>query len=225
MEVLEGITVTVDLKKAGPMLHVQRTGDAEQVQRILEEAAGLFAPKAVYSASYVEAKDEEGVLIGGERFQSRVLRKNLDSVGRVFPFVVTLGSALEQRAGQCEDLLEKYYFDVIGNIALVEARKELQRAISGRYALGRVSFMSPGSLPDWPIEEQIPLFTLLGGVEPSIGVRLNESLLMIPRKSVSGIFFPTETSFYSCQLCPRERCEGRRAPYSESLARDYGILP
>lgn len=224
MEVLDDISVTVDLNKAGPRLNVQRTGDAEHVQRVLAEAAPLFAPRAVYSVCYVEERDPDGLLIGGHRFRSLVLRKNLDSVGRVFPFVVTLGGALEQRAAQSEDLLEKYYLDVIGNIALVEARKHLQRAIAGRYALGGVSFMSPGSLPDWPIEEQIPLFSLIGRVEEAIGVRLNESLLMIPRKSVSGILFPTEKSFYSCQLCPRERCEGRRAAYSEALAREYGIL-
>jgi hypothetical protein len=84
--------------------------------------------------------------------------------------------------------------------------------------------MSPGSLEDWPIEQQRPLFSLLGNVEASIGVKLNKSLLMIPRKSVSGVYFPNEVTFYNCQLCPRERCEGRKAPYTEELAREYGIL-
>jgi len=55
-------------------------------------------------------------------------------------------------------------------------------------------------------------------------VRLTESLLMIPRKSASGIYFPTEVSFSSCQLCPRERCDNRKAGYDEAKARQYGIL-
>jgi predicted transcriptional regulator len=84
--------------------------------------------------------------------------------------------------------------------------------------------MSPGSLKDWPIEEQRALFAILGDVEGSIGVRLSESLVMIPSKSLSGIYFPTEVPFYSCQLCPRERCPSRRATYDESAARDYGIV-
>jgi len=40
---------------------------------------------------------------------------------------------------------------------------------------------------------------------------------MVPVKSVSGILFPTEESFASCQLCPREVCPGRRAPYDPDL--------
>ena len=50
-------------------------------------------------------------------------------------------------------------------------------------------------------------------------------MLMLPRKSVSGIYFPSEVSFFSCQLCPRDRCDGRKAPYDETLAKQYGVLP
>jgi len=83
--------------------------------------------------------------------------------------------------------------------------------------------MAPGSLVDWPIEEQAPLFKLLGDVENSIGVKLTDSLLMLPAKSISGIYFPTEVSFFSCQLCPRQRCESRKAKYDPGLAEQYGI--
>ncbi len=40
---------------------------------------------------------------------------------------------------------------------------------------------------------------------------------MVPTKSVSGILFPAEESFASCQLCPRENCPNRRAPYDPEL--------
>ena len=83
--------------------------------------------------------------------------------------------------------------------------------------------MSPGSLEDWPIEQQAPLFEMLGDVEDLIGVKLNDSLLMLPAKSISGIYFPTEVSFFSCQLCPRERCESRKATYDPKLAEEYGL--
>jgi hypothetical protein len=36
-------------------------------------------------------------------------------------------------------------------------------------------------------------------------------------KSVSGIYFPTETSFHICWLCPRRDRPGRGAPYEEHL--------
>ncbi len=50
---------------------------------------------------------------------------------------------------------------------------------------------------------------------------MTDSCLMIPIKSVSGIFFPNADKFESCQLCEREHCQGRRAPYSEELVRKY----
>jgi hypothetical protein len=85
------------------------------------------------------------------------------------------------------------------------------------YQLGQVSRMSPGSLLDWPIQEQRPLFAILGNTRELIGVHLTEGLMMVPTKSVSGIFFPTEINFVSCQLCPREGCPGRKATHDKDL--------
>ncbi|MBW2482786.1 MAG: vitamin B12 dependent methionine synthase, partial [Deltaproteobacteria bacterium] len=55
------------------------------------------------------------------------------------------------------------------------------------------------------------------------GVKLNDSLLMLPAKSISGIYFQAEASFFSCQLCPRQRCESRKAKYDPDLVREYGM--
>jgi hypothetical protein len=66
----------------------------------------------------------------------------------------------------------------------------------------------------WPIEQQRSLFALFGDVEALIGVALTESYLMLPTKSVSGVYFETDQSFISCQLCTREACPGRRAKYT-----------
>jgi hypothetical protein len=58
-------------------------------------------------------------------------------------------------------------------------------------------------------------------VETVIGVTLTDHCLMIPLKSASGIYFPTEIKFESCQLCPRATCVGRRAPYDPALLKKY----
>ncbi len=86
--------------------------------------------------------------------------------------------------------------------------------------------MAPGAGAgdDWPITQQKELFSLFGGrekVEELIGVRLTDSFLMVPIKSVSGIFFPTEIRFESCQICPREQCIGRRAAYDPEVVKKY----
>jgi len=224
MENLEHIPVSLDLGEIKRRLHMERAGDWSQVQTLVEVAQPLIKARAVYRVCYIEAKLEDAVLIDGIRLKSRVLRKNLENVERVFPYVVTIGDKLEAEARSYRDLLKQYYLDTIGNVALVKARTYLEDRFRSRYALDGMSSMSPGSLKDWPIEEQSLLFSILGDVEASIGVRLNQSLLMIPGKSLSGIYFPTEIPFYSCQLCPRERCPSRKASYDETLAREYGIL-
>jgi len=73
------------------------------------------------------------------------------------------------------------------------------------------------------MEEQRKLFALLGDPVKEVGVELTESCLMIPVKSVSGIWFPAKIDFENCQLCSRENCPGRRAPYDENLARKYQV--
>ncbi|MBW1782993.1 MAG: vitamin B12 dependent methionine synthase [Deltaproteobacteria bacterium] len=223
MEILDPIPIDLNAESVGEKLRVSETGNWEQFQTLFAVATNSIAAKAAYGIRYVDERREDAVVIDAVLFRSRVLRKQLEDVERVFPYVVTIGPALEERFNGLDDLLAKYYLDAIGNIALVEARSYLQDELCSKFALKRVSFMSPGSLEDWPIEQQKPLFSFFEGREHTIGVTLTDSCIMVPRKSVSGIYFPTETTFYNCQLCPRPKCVGRKAAYSEKLAEKYGI--
>ena len=223
MEILDNISVNLSLDEIRRRLHMKRDSDFSAVKDLIDIARELIQPKALYNICYIEEKYEDAILVDGLRFKSQVLRKNLDQVERIFPFVITLGSELGEKQNACTDLLENYYLDTIGNVALKAVRNYLNQHLQSKFALEKLSSMAPGSLSDWPIEEQTPLFKLLGDVEAHIGVKLTPSLLMLPAKSVSGIFFPMETSFQSCQLCPRERCESRKARYDLKLAKEYGI--
>lgn len=223
MPVLDNIQINIDLEAARRRLHLKRDSDLQALQDLVAMAQPLVEPKVLYEMCYIEEKLAEGVVVEGLPLSSKVLRKNLDDIERVFPFVITIGAKFSQRLETCSDLLEKFYLDMIGNVALNQVRLEFKDHLKAEYAIEKAAFMAPGSLPDWPIDEQKPLFRILGDVEAAIGVKLTESLLMLPAKSVSGIYFPTETTFFSCQLCPREQCDSRKARYDEKLAREYGI--
>jgi hypothetical protein len=223
MEILRNISVQLSIDEIRMRLHMKQERDISSVQRLVDIAGQLIEPKALYNICYIDEKTRDAVTVGGVCLKSRVLRKNLDQAERIFPFVITLGNKLTEKQRACTDFLENFYLDTIGNVALNSIRKQLQGHLQLKYGLNKIASMAPGSLSDWPIEEQIPLFKLLGDVEASIGVKLTPNLLMIPSKSVSGIYFPTEVSFYSCQLCPRKRCESRKAKYDEALAGEYGI--
>ena len=224
MEIFGHIPVILDLGEIKRRLHMDGRGDWNQIQTLVEEAQSLISAKAVYKVCYIESKHEDAITIDGRSLKSRVLRKNLNNVERVFLYVVTIGNRLEEKTRTCTDLLKKYYLDTIGNVALNSTQKYLKDQFRSRYGLNGMSCMSPGSLKDWAIEEQRSLFSILGDVKSAIGVGLNETLVMIPNKSLSGIYFPTIIPFYSCQLCHRENCPTRKAPYDEKLAREYGIV-
>jgi hypothetical protein len=207
------------LRLDSPALGSSR-GGRKRARDLWREARPLLHPRAFYRPAFVEAKGADDVRIEGRVFRSRILRVNLEAVEKVFPYVVTVGPDLETHAVG-EDLLHRYYLETLADLALGAAADAVDKRLRRRFGFATLSSMSPGSLEDWPITEQVPLFGLLGEVESEIGVRLTESLLMLPRKSISGIFFPSEESFISCRLCPRTVCQGRKAPYDPDLRKEY----
>lgn len=216
MEVLNRVPVKLDLEAVLKRMRLRNRSKTilKNIEELIEIARPIAKPRAIYEVSYVENKSEDSLDIGEVRFTSRVLRVNLDKVGRVFPYVVTCGRELDEIHFSSDEFLKIYCLDQIKETVLISARSYLEGYLKSNYALGQVSRMAPGagSADDWPIMQQEGLFSIFGGrarVEDLIGVKLNDKCLMIPSKSVSGIFFPTEIRFETCQLCPRERCVGR----------------
>jgi hypothetical protein len=222
MEILENIPVELTVEQVLRSLHLDSDGKyAGDVQGLVDLVQDVVRPKAIYDVRYIDRKDTDEIEIGGVKFTSRVLRVNLDKVERIFPYIATCGTEVESIDIPSDDLMRRFVLDNIKQIALGAAVKHLREHIDRIYRPGQMSAMSPGSLEDWPISEQRQLFSIFGDVEKLIGVKLTDSYLMLPIKSISGIYFPTEVRFESCQLCPRERCPGRRAPYDEKLKEKY----
>jgi hypothetical protein len=216
--ILKDIHFQPDLEGLKKKLRVRDGGSsADRFARLVQEGEAIARPRAMYGVAYIDSKGDDSVVIDGIQFKSRILRVNLEEAHRVFPYLVTCGSELHEWATAQDDVLQGYYADEIAETALRQAMGVLREHLKERYRLGRTSTMSPGSLSDWPIYAQRPLFALFDGAEERIGVRLTDSLLMVPSKSVSGIRFPTEKSFASCQLCPRVDCPSRQAPYDPEL--------
>jgi hypothetical protein len=217
INVLNNIPIEVDIASLWSKAHIKPdSSDARDIKAVIESLGHEMKPKAVYQVSYIQAKHEHAVEIDGVRFTSRVLRVNLNDVERVFPFIATCGTELEERSQQYDDVLYRYVLDLFKEHVLRQAVLYLRAYLQQTYLLSKIAMMNPGSLQDWPLTEQKPLFALFGDVKSLIGVELTESFLMTPVKSVSGIIFPTEVTYENCQLCPRKDCPGRRAPYNQT---------
>lgn len=196
-----------------------RSGNTQidQVRRMYEKAREIARPKAVFRPVRVEERTEDQITLDGVTFHSRVLQVNTRDVHRMFAFAASCGQELEEWKNGFEDLIESYYADQINALALQAAREALHAHLRQRYQLTESSTMNPGSLEDWPISEQVPLFKLLDGGPEAIGMELLPSMLMSPGQSVSGLRFASQGDFTSCQLCPIENCPHRKAPFQPGL--------
>lgn len=215
---MDSIAFQPDVNALAAQLHIDRDSPyLAELEGCVREAEAIARPKAMYRVGYIESRGDNTVVIDGIRFTSRVLSVNLERAHRVFAYLATCGTEIQDWARSLDDPLKQYWSSTIQQAALRAASQALSDDINERYQPGRMSAMAPGSLGEWPLSEQRPLFALLGDTVQATGVRLSESLLMVPTKSVSGIRFPTEEQFESCQLCPRIECPGRRALYDSEL--------
>lgn len=224
MEIISNIPINIDVGKLCERMRLEAgSGLAREFEELVCEAQERMNPKAMYREAFVDAKGTDSITIEGVTFTSRILRVNLDRTERVFPFVATCGTEFDTIDVPARDFLKQFWLDELRQYALECIVEHLNDYLDRKFALGKSASMNPGSgdVNVWPIEQQQQLFSLLGNVTAGIGVELTDNCLMIPNKSVSGIRFPTETDFRSCQVCRRPQCRHRKAPFDVKLWRLY----
>lgn len=220
MEILDSIPFSLDAASLTErMCLTPGTKEARELAGLIRTAEETARPKAAFRECFIENKGEDTLTIDAVTFTSRTLRTQLQDAERVFPFVVTCGREMDQVVYDRADFLQSYWWEEIKSDLLNIASDHLTSVLTSRFGLGKSAFMSPGSGDSdiWPIEQQQPLFLLLGNVEEAIGVQLSDSFLMSPIKSLSGIRFATEIDFHTCQLCRRKNCPSRSAPFDKAL--------
>ena len=223
MRVIENIPVKLDADDLVKGLRIRRNVEymRDKLGSLIETIIPIMKPKALYSVSFVDKIEGDRVTIGDTVFTSKVVRMNLEHVGRVFPYIVTAGTELddvELSKGQSAMLL-----DQVKTVVVLKAYLYLRTCLAEKYGIKKLSSVSPGRLDEWPITQQRELFSLFGDNVDRIGVRLTQTCLMVPVKTVSGLLFPSEAGFESCELCSREKCTGRRATYDPKLVEIFGV--
>lgn len=131
-------------------------------------------------------------------------------------FICTAGAAftdLSQAYQQNGDFLEAFVVESIGSATVensmdkVQQRLEEEMAGQGKKITNRYS---PGYC-EWPLSGQRELFAYIG--DHPTGITLNESCLMQPIKSVSGIIGigdAVKKRPYGCQICNSATCVYRK---------------
>ena len=223
MQILDDIPFALDAASLSAYLKIEPgSQDAETLADLIQLADQHGRPKAAYRELYIDNASGDTVSLDGTTFASRMLAKHLAPVERVFAFIATCGREAHDALEPGDDMLTAFWWDVIKGKLLGAAVSHLRDHLHRRFRLGKTASMSPGSgdAMVWPIEQQAGLFALMGDVRSAIGVELTDSFLMIPNKTLSGILFPTEVDFGTCQVCRRDPCPSRSAPFDEKLWRE-----
>jgi hypothetical protein len=216
---LDDIPVTTTLEEVLEKLRIAEPDDIELITGLFNKAKEIARPKALYKESFVEDVDGNHVRIDETVFESNVVAANLKDVHRVFAYVCTCGTEVDDWTSGEKDYVVSLWLDMIKEMFLHEASVYFKEYIKKAYGFENISAVNPGSgnVDNWDISQQRLLFDLVGDVKEEIGVELTDTFLMHPIKSTSGLLYPSDTEFVNCALCNRENCIGRRAEFDSAL--------
>ena len=163
----------------------------ESAGRALEEGGPLLQPRVQARRLLVEDLHHERLKLEGDGILSGgLLAQHMGGAQEVVIVLCTVGEALERRAAEVfkEDAVYGLALDGVGS-AGVEALANAACALFEGEATDKdyqVTIpLSPGMV-GWPVEQGQPqIFDLLDAGE--IGVRLTESMMMVPRKSLTFV--------------------------------------
>jgi len=187
----------------------------------IERGHHLFEPKGISSPVKIkQISFSSGIvdLINGFSLNfSPSIMNLLKGVSYLVLGVATIGSSLENKVFELfsqGEYPQAIALDAVGTVS-VRSLSNYMRSLVCREAkeqnLQTTKYFSPGSA-DWDISQQKNIFQMIP--VDKIGVKLTESYMMIPQKSLSwiiGIGKITITAKYvhSCKICQATNCQFR----------------
>lgn len=190
------------------------------IEEILHESREIAQIKAQYRifSNIVFDAESKIIIVNDTEFNiKKIVFGQLKKSESVALFLCTAGEEIGKRSRKAmneRDFLRGYTYDVIGS-EIAEAAADLMQAdLEGNAAsegFRITNRYSPGYC-GWDVSEQHKLFQLIP--YNYCGIRLNESALMSPEKSVSGIIGigkNVKSNSYTCQLCDMKDCIYRKA--------------
>jgi hypothetical protein len=127
-------------------------------------------------------------------------------------FIVTAGKGIELEAQKFlhgTDPLRGYIYDVIGSLTVESALEKFLAKMEEDFLKTELKTTNPYSpgYCGWPVSDQKKLFDLFGSF--NCDIKLSETCLMDPIKSISGITGigkNVKKQPYSCAICDAKNC-------------------
>ena len=188
------------------------------LEEALQEAGKSTDIRAVYRIINDINVTSSSIQVPSEQLEfkiNKIIGKKLKGSERCAFFICTAGENISNKSKlllNADNPVLSYIYDLLGS-AVAEAvadkvQEEIKReaGLNGEMITNRYS---PGYCY-WDVSEQHKLFSLFSS---TLGIALNNSSLMQPTKSISGVIGIGKNVVYrnnSCELCTHVNCKRRR---------------
>jgi len=173
------------------------------VEELLERFSAVCHPQFRYIESTVDGLSPKGIIM-----------KGLSGAEKYLLFIATAGMEFQREIDSIAaqgDIVKVYAADLIGSEVAEATVRECVKAVEADYSGQGVSNpYSPGYC-GWVLSDQREIFARFGS--DTCDVTLNDSCLMYPIKSVSGIISvgaEVQKREYGCAICGRKDCYKNR---------------
>ena len=178
---------------------------AQLVEKVVAKQSEYLQPRVAVREIMVHQEAQDCVLLeDGTQLRGETLCRRLAGSERVVAVIATVGDGFEKCA-EATDLMQRLILDALGTSAIITLTETILSGIRVRArkaAQGATRAIYPG-MKGWELARgQAQIFALVDGA--ALGVSLNESFMIEPRKSVSflvGIGAPVNETRSACEDC------------------------
>ena len=229
MKIIKNIKLRIDeeevLRYQG--YHRNKAGKTDEMilettRKEIEQGYCLFEPKGIYSKLMIRNISSEGRinLENGLYLETNNSMINLLRGTSYLAFgLSTIGKNLEEKVAELfakNEYPKAMALDAVGTVASKFLSNYIQSVIcqeAREQNFQTTKYFSPGS-SDWNISQQKNIFQIIPA--DKIGVKLTESYMMVPKKSLSWVIgigkeiIITSKGDDSCKICLAENCQFRK---------------
>jgi cobalamin-dependent methionine synthase I len=201
-----GISLSELYEQMGYEQAVPDEATVKETDIIIAEAKGFLRPRFCF---FVQ-RELPDFAIG------KIIERQLKGAEAYAFFICTAGveyEAFQERLKKEGDMVRVFIADALGSVIAEKAADQMELALQeniDKLGWHHTNRFSPGYC-GWHVSQQQLLFPLFKG--ETCGVKLTESSLMLPIKSVSGIIGlgPNVRHLdYTCGLCDFKQCYKRK---------------
>ena len=201
-----GISLSEIYEQMGYEQAVPDEATVKETDMIIAEAKGFLRPRF----SFFVQRELPDFAIG------KIIERQLKGAEAYAFFICTAGveyEAFQERLKKEGDMVRVFIADALGSVIAEKAADQMELSLQeniDKLGWHHTNRFSPGYC-GWHVSQQQLLFPLFKG--ETCGVKLTESSLMLPIKSVSGIIGlgPNVRHLdYTCGLCDFKQCYKRK---------------